>query len=813
MQQIYTYSSINHITSYDYWEEIRNLPCITVYQEMASVLPLHSISFHQLIKEALPDWNTDQTKFSLSVCLSRFLSGLREKYINTPDYYWYQGCCKNIDQLLSSIILLEEAEVNPKDLAFSDEKNIHILMKAWEYLRECNPILSYKQERMVELTWREAWGRIFETFNIHEVPNKLIVCGFYYFTPLQQHIFDLLEHVGVELVYLIPYRIEEPWVYEIWSTTYFMKLQSIQECYTSDNSSGDQTSKVNLSNTESAYENTINVNSNESIKKLPDYFKKGSEKTHRSFNKTRSIIIQEYNSSLEFIKACHPSNQQGGRLYSSNDKQANKLLQDFYPESYGKRRLLAYPIGQFVGILNSLWNHQENEIRITTQQMIDLFATGWLAYEGKSGKSHVHDVMKLMPYFRDCERMEEWRVRLKELRRVYQEVILGFRVGAKEKRVVPPMEHMPYFSVGQEELEVILRLIERILEMAQELFVQSEEMFLVDYVRKLEQLLFQYEMSNELYEEERILIEELFLELGKPYEFDTLCRTSDLSTGLRLFLEDKLSEGELQLDQKALVAPLYQVEAQVAKGGKVHICYSDVEHLPGPNKQYVWPLTEQLLLQCYKLKKNAKLQNIIYIMKVTPLCNRYFVFSSLSNEVKFSWIRDVGHKLLSASPYIPMIEELYAERVVYDVGSRLAANKHNQQFICNSVEFKDFHVDSNLLTNKQMKESMERCPLMYFYGYVLDFPPTSTEESQESNTIQQVLLEIRKLVLHDKISKETVFQHIIELFPMLKHIEKSQIYDEWMDAITSRRESDGCVSCSYYVTCNQSVLWNKRGME
>ena len=765
MQQIYTYSSINHITSYDYWEEIRNLPCITVYQEMASVLPLHSISFHQLIKEALPDWNTDQTKFSLSVCLSRFLSGLREKYINTPDYYWYQGCCKNIDQLLSSIILLEEAEVNPKDLAFSDEKNIHILMKAWEYLRECNPILSYKQERMVELTRREAWGRIFETINIHEVPNKLIVCGFYYFTPIQQHIFELLEHVGVELVYLIPYRIEEPWVYEIWNTTYSKELQHLREYQRSN------------------------------------------------FNKTTRITIQEFKTSLEFIKACHPSNQQGGRLYSSNDKQANKLLQDFYPESYGKRRLLAYPIGQFVGILNSLWDHQENEIRITTQQMIDLFATGWLAYEGKSGKSHVHDVMKLMPYFRDCERMEEWNVRLKELRRVYQEVILGFRVGAKEKRVVPPMEHMPYFSVGQEELEVILRLIERILEMAQELFVQSEEMFLVDYVRKLEQLLFQYEMSNELYHEERILIEELFLELGKPYEFDTLCRTSDLSTGLRLFLEDKLSEGELQLDQKALVAPLYQVEAQVAKGGKVHICYSDVEHLPGPNKQYVWPLTEQLLLQCYKLKKNAKLQNIIYIMKVTPLCNRYFVFSSLSNEVKFSWIRDVGHKLLSASPYIPMIEELYAERVVYDAGSRLAVNKFNQQFICNSVEFKDFHVDSNLLTNKQMKESMERCPLMYFYGYVLDFPPTSTEESQESNTIQQVLLEIRKLVLHDKISKETVFQHIIELFPMLKHIEKSQIYDEWMDAITSRRESDGCVSCSYYVTCNQSVLWNKRGME
>ena len=77
----------------------------------------------------------------------------------------------------------------------------------------------------------------------------------------------------------------------------------------------------------------------------------------------------------------------------------NKILKDYFPEEYGDRKILAYPIGQFVSTLNKMWDEELNTIKLDEDNLIDCFASGWLSVNGISGKQYMQDLMHILPFF------------------------------------------------------------------------------------------------------------------------------------------------------------------------------------------------------------------------------------------------------------------------------------------------------------------------------------------------------------------------------------------------------------------------------
>ena len=141
--------------------------------------------------------------------------------------------------------------------------------------------------------------------------------------------------------------------------------------------------------------------------------------------------------------------------------------------------------------------------------------------------------------------------------------------------------------------------------MAKELFTNNEKVHVREHIRKLDCILKQYEMSNELYEEERALVKELFEKLGDSSGFAEECYPGDISCALNLYMSGQFRDGEIQTDKIGMVSPIYQIDAApVKQQGKVHVCLCDVSNMPGGKKQYVWPLTERHIKECYEKTKN-----------------------------------------------------------------------------------------------------------------------------------------------------------------------------------------------------------------
>ena len=72
-------------------------------------------------------------------------------------------------------------------------------------------------------------------------------------------------------------------------------------------------------------------------------------------------MILEYNSMLDFVNGLAKSRNVGSGVYSGNHTESNDIMRGFYPEYFGKRKFLAYPIGKFIWCINDMYDEEHGE--------------------------------------------------------------------------------------------------------------------------------------------------------------------------------------------------------------------------------------------------------------------------------------------------------------------------------------------------------------------------------------------------------------------------------------------------------------------
>ena len=365
---IYTYINLKSLASFPYWKDIKSFPQLTVTADLRKSLKgsldcdkvdgilkddksVRACEFRKLSEALLPHWTDDETKFHETVILSQYLRTRISQQKDNETKRWLIGCKRNLHMILSCIVLLEEANISPVDLVPNGDRNIELLLDAWTFLRKNDPAIDTFHARIDELTNRAAWNPIFmKVFGTTSI-NTLVFHGFYYFTPLQERIMRLLECVGVKLVFLFPYDEKYPYANEIWRQTYSV---------------------------ENGYPKLSEWHMEKSSEKEPygEIFE-----GHKAAIPNK-LKIREYASVVEFVHDIKHAKEQGYFIYSSNSKMANEILRDFYPEEYGERKILSYPIGQFVSTLNQMWDEDLHDIVLNEDLLIECFSSGWLASEG-----------------------------------------------------------------------------------------------------------------------------------------------------------------------------------------------------------------------------------------------------------------------------------------------------------------------------------------------------------------------------------------------------------------------------------------------
>lgn len=793
-REIYTYTDLRKLRDAWYYDDLKNYPQITVSTDLQKGLKgtkrresfegklkidslvgllaadnsiIHDFKF--ISDVIIPKWTTDATKFRETIILTEFFRQTIAK--NAEDKRirnWLSACKKNISSILSAIILLEECGIRPEELEFTADRTLNLFIEAWNYLAEND--VSYPgtnsmtvkvfRETMENLETDNAWNAVFNKIYGNEHPKKIILHGFYYLTPLQERIFSLMEKHGIQLVMLFPYDERYPFANEIWEQTY-------------------------------SEENGYPAKHEWHMQKPDALDPYGEIFEGNKVQVPNKLTIKKYDSIVEFADDVRRIKNNGYAMYSTNHHAANGILKNFYPEEYGERKLLSYPIGQFVNTLNQMWDDDRQTIIMDEDSLIECFSSGWLMVDQISGKQYLQDLTYVMPFFGGCETVVEWEQRIYQLESIqtgildefYEELDADEAVARWQQVMGNPLNQFSPFSVKPERLKIILKLIKQLLNMAKELFGSNEPVRVKDHMNKLDIILKSYEMSGDLYDEELKLVEEIFQKLDDPINATAKGYPSDIAAALNVYLTGRLDDSEIQSNKVGLVMPMYQIDAASIKNdSKVHICFCDIENMPGKRKHYVWPITTSVINKLYyrRAENNRRLlNNMKHVMEDSIATNRYFIYSAIKNrDVELSYITNLHGEPMTPSPYIVMLEDALG------IESKNAWKNHFITY--GNVESSEY-AESRIkeYDRKRMPEVVPRearmdyaiCPMRYVLSYVVERHPTYSAVFHQNYAINGLIAAIYALTRDEGISQDDIYENIIELFPNMRNIEKRQIKD------------------------------------
>ena len=761
--RVYTYTKITELKKSPFFSEIAALPQLTMSLEMATNMAFDMRIFRRNImgfsgfqQRLFPGWNSSGQKFAYITILNHFLRGKISSAKDKSERDWLFGCKKNLYFAINNVIRLEEARVHPEDIQNTD-RDMLLFVEMWKKLESADASIYNFRRRLIELqdvdVFHDAVNKIFKFHG----KKQIVWNGFQFLTPIQQYVFDRFKYAGYDIFALIQDEERYPYANEIWNHLY---------------------------NSKNGFpEKEMWIRQNSDIKKNPlgEIFETGEKIS------APDVKIIKYNNTIEFIEDVPRIKEAGYYMYCADDRAANNMLKDYFPEQYETRNLLSYPIGQFVYTLHCMWDENLQCIVLSQNGLRKCFASGWLSSDGKSSVNFTEDLERLLPYFTGCYTVDEWNDRLDTFTDVYDNAIDVFAVQSddpddRRKREIlgNPFHHFSVFSIKESHIDNVIDIIGQLIKMAKTLFGKNEPISIHEHMNKLDAMLYMHEgMPRELYLEEREKVKCIFEVLENEKIKDFLCYPGDLATALLSFMGDRINDEEQNnVGLRTLVFNIFQVEAApIAANGKVHICLADISRLPGATGKYGWPLEEDVLLSIVEHNKETYLNNWIENNRLTALSNRYYIYTALKNDhVEISWIQKQGEKLYSPSPYITLLDKL-SDTQIQETDVRTL----DLQYVAEIAPHKRLESGFDIRNNKQHEYDSELvyslCPMRFVYGYVLGDSPTYRNEYQQNRAIVRFIQVLSKL-LRGRYTTEQIAAQIFEIFPNIRKAEKRQMMDD-----------------------------------
>ena len=763
--RVYTYAKITELKKASFFSEIAALPQLTMSLEMAKnmafdmrIFQRNIMGFSSFQQRLFPGWNTNEQRFAYVTILNHFLRDKIHSAKDKAERDWLFGCKKNLYFSINNVIRLEEARVRPEDIQNTD-RNIILFVEMWKLLEHADDSICNFRNRLTELEDSDSFDNaVNKIFRFHG-KKQIVWNGFQFLTPLQQYVFDCFKHAGYDIFALIQDEEQYPYANEIWNHLY-------------NNKNGFPEKKTWIRQSSGITKNP-----------LGEIFETGEKVS------APNIKIIKYNNTIEFIEDIPRIKNAGYYIYCADDKAANSMLKDYYPERYEIRNLLSYPIGQFIYALHRMWDDNLQCIVLSQNGLRKCFASGWLSSNGKSSVNFTDDLEKLLPYFEGCYTVDEWTNRLNTFTDACDNAIDIFTVQAddpddrREKEVLGnPFHYFSEFSIKENHVDYVIDIIKQLLNIASALFEKNEPIAIHEHMNKLDRILYMHNgMPRELYLEEREKVKRIFETLENAKIKDFLCYPGDLAAALLSFMTDKTNDEQNRIGLKTLVFNIFQIEAApISANGKIHICLSDITRLPGPGaiETYTWPLDENVLLSVLAHNKKTYLHNWIENSRLSALSNRYYMYTALKNDdVEISWIQKQGEKLYAPSPYITLLDKL-SDAHIRDTDVRSLDLPSVAEI---GVQKRLEHTFDMCDNNKQHMCDSELvyalCPMRFVYEYVLGNGPTYRSEYQQNRAVVRFIQVLSKL-LKGTYTTEQIAEQVFELFPNIRKAEKRQMIDD-----------------------------------
>ena len=718
------------------------------------------LDIHQLLDSAIPQWS----KLSIDLTNYIWLRNMIDDYIENHDIEKKNATSlrRNTNNIWDSIRLLIEADVCPEDFAVENDSHLRSFKDIWKLTEYNHELVNSFRKRIVEC---ETTGKnIDRSIKIFSKEKKLFLMGFYFITPIQERIFRGLEKIGYEIAFLNSYDLSYPIAHSIWDETY----------------SGEYDRK-------NAIEIQEHINIENSFGEAIQYNKR----------KLEVQIITDSNP-FEFAKRVKGYIDSGELIFSPDDRTCNELLEKIYPELNSARHFLSYPVGQYVYYLHKMWDEIDNCLNMSFEYVYKCFASGWLASGEINGRYYLYELKRLEVFLKGCNTFDAWKNRIEEMRNA-RKVVACFEnddMDRYEKLLSNPFRKISAYSVGEESIEDIIKLLVQLMKDAEDLFGKEEKTMLHMHLSKIEKLISTRMNEIDTLSDEEKIANEFLERLKEISEPNLICSKATLRDAITSLIGNRFDENDdFDKSMSSIIGkarPLMSVESAILDNDDkpVHLVMADETTLPGGKKELPWPLSEKVIHQLIddlNGKKDAVryLKSLESIRNNRPLSNRYLFYTFMDNARKSSltieWIDTKEGRKIDASPY------------VYSVGYIEDGSIISHDDIYNRISSAlsiDIHVpDAIQLMKRDIPEEVVMdyiaCPLRYTYGYLLNEQPEFSDDFHYSRLLTQTISAMTSMANEVGIakSKYDVAKEIYKLFPFFRKIElkESTDYAKGMD--------------------------------
>ena len=367
----------------------------------------------------------------------------------------------------------------------------------------------------------------------------------------------------------------------------------------------------------------------------------------------------------EKVDSSNPMGVMDEQIYAA-DSSANDILKIYFPEQFGERQFLNYPLGHFFLAIANMWAPQDNQIVISDLSDIKECMEAGILQEDYLGQlSTIWG--KLAVLFEGCTSIDEMKSRLRRLRKNQK-----YLTDEVKKEYI---SHIAYYAVSKEEIEKMecaLTDLEELAAYFYEDFENQSHNFREFYKRLKRYLQDDVLDSRDLGEEFSDIIRRVLDRLQEVENIDASASFECLKVTMSIYLAQETKPGK---SANWIVRNFEQIDGDILRSiekredGKQTIyhfaCLSDEDVNSAKITSFSWPLTASFF-EVAQEPVDWKYQVFVRSRKEYKNFKRYALLFGLEfnrSKFKLSFVKRDGEK--EREPYY-LLKMLGVRKRIYD---------------------------------------------------------------------------------------------------------------------------------------------------
>lgn len=605
--EIYTYHDPYKIDKEEYWKDISNCPYYCVSQTLVNGLRRHYRN---------PDGSS---KFEEGrVTTVKYLTDSLYKEWASPS--WIVRQHTHIDNIIRSGALSDATDFDADKLAraflFNRDEVFNAIRTLFELNVDINAILLEKlskEQRFIVELYRKILSSVelrkdfYLSASLSEEDicyginksltaldenydptglnlNTIVIHGVHQFSPIMLRAIDELQKYK-RVILLFNYQKQYKTVYQTWMDIYSAFDSQITDCFRTEFAPSDET--------------TVSYKGNV----LADQLGKLVDGQRKRILVRKPYDIIEFDNMTEFANyvadvfesamkkdADHPMKCMKEQIYAANST-ANDILKIYFPEQFGERQFLNYPLGHFFIAIANMWDPEKNDMVITDLEDLRECLNSGIIVEDYPGEL-TSIFGKTQALFEGCTSILQMEKRIKRV--------------IKNKRYVADtpkeeyIEHIGYYSASKDDLQKLQKALEELNDIAKDFYedFQNRPHNFREFYRRLKNYL-QTDIleDRKLSDEFEDIIRRVLERLNAVENIDASASFECLKSMMSIYL---LQESKPGTSANWIVRNFEQIDGDIYRSGHedpntiYHFaCLADDDMNEVNRTAFPWPLNDE----------------------------------------------------------------------------------------------------------------------------------------------------------------------------------------------------------------------------